>query len=83
MTLGVAYTASLGKYLPGPDNGTSALLNATPLQYVALGSLLTATANAANIAKAQAIFPEHRDALLQLRGNHRPDAPPLPAIRVH
>jgi hypothetical protein len=57
MTLGVAYTASLGKYLPGPDNGTSALLNATPLQYVALGSLLTATANAANIAKAQAIFP--------------------------
>jgi hypothetical protein len=57
MTLGVAYTASLGKYLPGPDNGASALLNATPLQYLALGSLLTATANAANIAKAQAIFP--------------------------
>ena len=57
MTLGVAYTASLGKYLPGPDNGSSALINATPLQYLALGSLLTSTANAANIAKAQAIFP--------------------------
>jgi hypothetical protein len=57
MTLGVAYTASMGKYLPGPDNGTSVLLNATPLQYLGLGSLLTATANAANIAKAQAIFP--------------------------
>jgi len=57
MTVGVAYTASLGKYLPGPDNGGSALINATPLQYLALGPLLTATANAANIAKAQAIFP--------------------------
>ena len=57
MTVGVAYTASLGKYLPGPDNGGSTLLNATPLQYLALGPLLTATANAANIAKAQAIFP--------------------------
>jgi hypothetical protein len=56
-TVGVAYTASLGKYLPGPDNGGSTTLNATPLQYLALGSLLTATANAANIAKAQAIFP--------------------------
>jgi hypothetical protein len=57
VTLGAAYTASLGKYLPGPDNGGSTTLNATPLQYLALGSLLTATANSANIAKAQAIFP--------------------------
>jgi hypothetical protein len=57
MTLGVAYTASMGKYLPGPDNGTSSLLNATPLQYLALGSLLTSAASPANIAKAQALFP--------------------------
>ena len=57
MTLGVTYTASMGKYLAGPDNGSSALINATPLQYLALGSLLTATANTANIASARAIFP--------------------------
>ena len=57
MTLGVAYTASMGKFLPGPGNGGSTTLNATPLKYLALGPLLTATANSANIAAAQAIFP--------------------------
>jgi len=57
MTLGVAYTASLGKFLPGPDNGSGSPINTTPLQYLALGPLLTATANAANLAAAQAIFP--------------------------
>jgi hypothetical protein len=57
MTLGVAYTASLGKFLPGPDNGSGSPLNTTPLQYLALGPLLTATANAANIASANAIIP--------------------------
>jgi len=57
MTLGVAYTASLGKFLPGPDNGSGNPINTAPLEYLALGPLLTATANAANIAKAQAIFP--------------------------
>ncbi len=57
MTVGVAYTASLGKYLPGPGNGGGAPINAIPLQFLALGSLLTATANTANIASAQARFP--------------------------
>ena len=52
MTLGVAYTASMGKFLPGPGNGGSTTLNATPLKYLALGSLLTATANPANLASA-------------------------------
>ena len=57
LTLGVAYTASLGKFLPGPGNGTGTSLNATPLKYLALGSLLTSTANSTNLAAAQAIFP--------------------------
>jgi hypothetical protein len=57
MTLGVAYSGSVGKFLPGPGNGGSAPINVTPLKYLALGSLLTATANPTNIAAAQAIIP--------------------------
>ncbi|MGD0168064.1 MAG: TonB-dependent receptor [Gaiellaceae bacterium] len=57
MTMGVAYTASLGKFLPGPQNGGGSPLNTAPLKYLALGPLLTATANAANIASANAITP--------------------------
>jgi hypothetical protein len=57
MTVGVAYTASLGKYLAGPGNGTGSPINVTPLQYLALGPLLTATASPTTIAQAQAIFP--------------------------
>jgi hypothetical protein len=57
LTLGVAYSASMGKFLAGPGNGGSSPLNVPSLQYLKLGSLLTATANAANIAAAQAIFP--------------------------
>ena len=57
MTLGVAYSASIGKFLAGPGNGSGTLLNIAPLQYLRLGSLLTATANAANIAAAQAVVP--------------------------
>lgn len=57
-TFGLAYSASMGKFLPGPGNGGSAPINVTPLKYLALGSLLTATANATNIAAAQKQFPE-------------------------
>jgi hypothetical protein len=57
MTVGVAYSASLGKYLAGPGNGGSSPINITPLKYLALGSLLTATATPATIAQAQAIVP--------------------------
>jgi hypothetical protein len=57
VTVGVTYTASLGKYLAGPGNGGSSQINAIPLQYLKLGSLLTATANTANLASARAIFP--------------------------
>ena len=56
-TLGLAYSASMGKFLAGPGNGGGSPINATPLKYLALGSLLTATANAGNIAAAQAIVP--------------------------
>jgi hypothetical protein len=57
MTLGLAYTGSTGKFLAGPGNGSGTLLNIAPLQYLKLGALLTATANTANIAAAQAIIP--------------------------
>jgi len=57
ITLGLAYTASMGKFLAGPGNGGGSPINVAPLQYLKLGSLLTATANAANIAAAQAIVP--------------------------
>jgi hypothetical protein len=57
MTLGVAYSASMGKFLPGPGNGSGTPLNIPSLKYLALGSLLTATANTTNIAAAQALFP--------------------------
>jgi len=57
ITLGVAYSASLGKFLAGPGNGGSSPINLPSLQYLKLGALLTATANPTNIAAAQAIFP--------------------------
>ena len=57
MTVGLTYSASLGKFLNGPGNGGGSF-NIAPLKYLRLGSLLTATANSANIAAAQAIFPE-------------------------
>ncbi len=57
MTVGLTYSASLGKFLPGPGSGGGSY-NIAPLKYLALGSLLTATANSANIATAKAMFPE-------------------------
>ncbi|MGA2326704.1 MAG: TonB-dependent receptor [Bryobacteraceae bacterium] len=58
MTVGLTYSASLGKYLnAGPGSGGTSY-NIAPLKYLALGSLLTATANTANIATAKAMFPE-------------------------
>ncbi|MBS1854963.1 MAG: TonB-dependent receptor [Acidobacteria bacterium] len=57
LTLGAAYSASMGKFLAGPGNGGGSPINVAPLKYLALGSLLTATANPTNIAAAQAIFP--------------------------
>jgi hypothetical protein len=57
ITLGAAYSASMGKFLAGPGNGGGSPINIAPLQYLKLGSLLTATATPANIAAAQAIVP--------------------------
>jgi hypothetical protein len=56
MTMGLAYTASLGKFLPNAGPGGEAV-NIAPLKYLALGSLLTTTASAATIAQANAIVP--------------------------
>jgi len=58
MTVGLAYSGSTGKYLAGPGNGGGSPINVPALKYLALGSLLTATANTANIASAKAMFPE-------------------------
>ncbi len=51
-----AYTASAGHFLPGAGSG-SLYSNIIPNQYLALGSLLSASATPANIAKANAITP--------------------------
>ena len=57
LTISLAYSASLGKYLAGPGNGSGALINQTPLKYLALGSLLAAKETATTLAQAQAIVP--------------------------
>jgi hypothetical protein len=57
MTLGLTYTASMGKFINGPGSGDGSY-NTAPLKYLALCSLLTAIANAANIATVKAQFPE-------------------------
>ncbi|MGP8243852.1 MAG: carboxypeptidase regulatory-like domain-containing protein [Bryobacteraceae bacterium] len=56
MTLGVTYTASVGHFLPGAGYA-GPMTNQIPLQYLSLGSTLTATANPTTIAAAQAAFP--------------------------
>ncbi|MCU1257888.1 MAG: hypothetical protein JWO80_773 [Bryobacterales bacterium] len=55
MTLGVTYTASNGHFLAGAGHGI--YTNAVMPRYLALGTLLNAPANAANIAAANAIVP--------------------------
>jgi Carboxypeptidase regulatory-like domain/TonB dependent receptor len=57
MTLGAAYTASSGHFLPGAGNAGT-FTNQIPLKYLALGSLLSSSASATTIASAHAIFPE-------------------------
>ncbi len=57
LTLGLSYTASSGHFLPGAGNA-GPNTNQIPLKYLALGSLLTSTANATTIAQARAVFPE-------------------------
>lgn len=57
MTLSAAYSGSKGNFLPGAGPGGGSV-NIAPLKYLALGSLLTATATPATIAQAKALFPE-------------------------
>jgi hypothetical protein len=54
--LTATYSGSAGKFLPGAGPGGESV-NIAPLKYLALGSLLTATATPATIAQAQALFP--------------------------
>jgi hypothetical protein len=54
--IGATYAASAGHFLPGAGDA-SALTNQIPLQYLALGPLLSATATPATIAAARAFFP--------------------------
>jgi hypothetical protein len=57
MVLGATYSASVGHFLP--RNGDVGIwTNSMSPKYLALGSLLNAQATPANIASAQAIFPE-------------------------
>ena len=61
MTVGAAYAGSRGDFLGGSGRGFYA--NQLDPRYLVLGNLLTQTANAANIAAAQAIVPGRRAAL--------------------
>jgi hypothetical protein len=58
LTLGVNYVGSNGHYLQGGARGIWS--NQIDPKYLALGNLLSMTANAANIAAAQRVFPEIR-----------------------
>ncbi len=52
-----AYSGTDGHWLPGALVPGALTNNQVPIQYLSLGSLLTSTLNTANLAKAQAIFP--------------------------
>jgi hypothetical protein len=56
MTVGLAYAGSNGHFLGGGGRGIWS--NQIHPRYLALGNLLTARATPANIAAAQAVFPE-------------------------
>jgi hypothetical protein len=55
-TFGASYSASAGHFLPR-NGDTGIWSNSMDPRYLSLGPLLNATANAANIASAQALFP--------------------------
>ncbi|MGA2156767.1 MAG: TonB-dependent receptor, partial [Bryobacteraceae bacterium] len=57
LVFSVAYAGTDGHWLPGALVPGALTNNQIPIQYLSLGSLLTSTLNAANLAKAQAIFP--------------------------
>jgi Carboxypeptidase regulatory-like domain/TonB dependent receptor len=54
MTLSIAYSGSVGRYLPGAGVA-SPFTNQIPLKYLPLGSLLTQTLSASTIASAAAL----------------------------
>jgi len=56
LMLSVAYSASAGHWLPGAAVA-GPFTNQIPIQYLALGSLLTQTLTATTLAQAQAVFP--------------------------
>jgi len=57
LVFSAAYSGTDGHWLPGALVPGALTNNQIPIQYLSLGSLLTSTLNAANLAKAQAIFP--------------------------
>jgi hypothetical protein len=56
LMLSVAYSASAGHWLPGAAVA-GPFTNQIPVQYLALGSLLTQTLTATTLAQAQSVFP--------------------------
>jgi hypothetical protein len=56
LSLTVAYSASVGHFLPGAGVAGE-FTNQIPEQYLPLGSLLTSTLSATTLAQAQAMFP--------------------------
>jgi hypothetical protein len=56
LMVSAAYTGSAGHFLPGASDA-GPMTNQVPLQYLALGPLLSATASATTVGNAQAMFP--------------------------
>jgi hypothetical protein len=57
LVFSAAYSGTDGHWLPGALVPQAVTNNQIPIQYLSLGSLLSSTLNAANLAKAQALFP--------------------------
>ena len=78
ITVGAAYAGSHGDFLGGSGRGIYA--NQLDPRYLALGNLLTQTANAANIAAARAIVPDVALPYANFSGTIAPDAAAVPAV---
>ncbi len=80
LTLGVTYSASVAHFLPRAG-AVGKYGNSMPLKYLALGSLLNAQATPANLAAAQAAFPEIALPFSNFKGTIATMLAPFPQYR--
>jgi len=77
LVLSAAYVGTDGHWLPGAAVA-GPMTNQIPEQYITLGSLLTSTLNAANLAKAQALFPNIQNPFANFSGTIAQALKPFP-----